>query len=981
MLSCQQPHSLPRKRKPQRVPNPANLQHQSSKHHPQPSMPNPASLPCVPSMSTKASHDHDPTRSRLSSSFSNLLIRKTIRRSASPNPPQDQDLIPRGRSASPPPTQKLKSTASASSLLHLTTLEKISHNTKFSQSKASSNDNTPRTMMTSRDDSERNYVQKGKNPKSFSSQPAQKSQLTKEFKGKDKKDGRCASVTNKDNFYDHDMRNYNPNIKTPHKSCNSEMLNRTSTTNTNTSMSYTHLSDKYLLAEEIEPDLELDLELVASGGETLSEISEERESQESLRVGSSAATVAPSGRWFRPTPSPQPPVGAGSDKPRPRPLSLSEKESDECSISEDSPPTSPTSTTSSVTNKFTLLNLRKKHRWVTRRERLSTNCLVKRASSNAADASSASSPPGSRSGGGPIKQVSSSSNSSSTTKIRRELGKIFKRISFSADGDSDTNNSNRTEAKKTSPTKPGPYRAPRKLFFRRRRTRSRGSRPPVSVVSVSAGHRGSIVRSNSECGSQSFSLRQTSSESLPSVGSEPPVVFKLHDDDEDDDNFSLDHHSLQEMPTYENNTATVADQEADTSNKPGTPVKESAKVQLKEGVQPAPTSVPVNYSKLRELIGDLGYDTGKPLKLYISSMDALLVYDPDPAYHPASVAASTSGAVNISSSCVCLKNVVDNTSSCHVSGANNPNPALNRLDIGHDLDLDSFDLTPKIREKVDTLLNLRRADSSVLDLEERFSNPTGQKEELIKRRHRTETLVECNSSTSSNSSSSMNTSGSGSGGLGGTSATTTSSESGGCTTSATSSCTKAFSSVGRRLRRSDDERVDMEDEDAEKSFEKLKNFVKSAQKGNGSAGVISSSGCRSPIPEEFVESSSTTGKVNNSSAQPTTTTSSNSNAIVSSSPPKRVGSPQKPIPSGSNVSGNVNGFYGDQQESKSSGQMSNGNSSGSGGECGQCGSPEKSSRTTTMTSSTPINKGHYGQMHRRSSESDLSTTPKGKMFM
>ncbi|XP_035703708.1 C2 domain-containing protein 5 isoform X4 [Folsomia candida] len=125
--------------------------------------------------------------------------------------------------------------------------------------------------------------------------------------------------------------------------------------------------------------------------------------------------------------------------------------------------------------------------------------------------------------------------------------------------------------------------------------------------------------------------------------------------------------------------------------------------------------------------------------------------------------------------------------------------------------------------------------------------------------------------------------------------------------------------------------------------------------------LIEGASKESPIPEEYVEPTAAA-----SCAIPNNTNSSHNPA---SSPPKRLGSPQKPIPSSTHSTSGGNGFYGDHHESKSSGQMYNGNSGS--------GSPEKGGGAAAA--STPNTKqSNYGQMHRRSSESDLSTTPNTK---
>ncbi|XP_035703705.1 uncharacterized protein LOC110844368 isoform X1 [Folsomia candida] len=939
---CQQ-HSLPRKRKQIPIPSPPNIQRRYRHLLPSMSMSrnDPVCDPLpVPTVNKSAMlFRGDLNRGALSSSFSNLFVRNRASKSPSPNPSQQEP--DRGRSVSPP---KLTKAMTSVSLRVPTTTSSGSGTQRvtriFSDEKKKQNFATDDTQM------KQNLVIAAKPSqsqpnlkKNFQSSPppppppnAQKSLPFKQFGDKDKKDNATSALllTSTTNLKDNDSRD-----------CN-----------TNTHKKATSLEQQNRFLAEMEPDLVLDLELVASG-DTLSEISEERESQESFR-GGGIDRLAPI--IVRPTPS-----------PRPRPQSLSEKESDDCSISEDSPPTSPTSTASSKTNKFTLLNLRKKHRWMTRRERLSTNCLVKRASSSVSSKSSGPivhSPPRPLpplgAGKFPLAKASSSNSSSSTTKIRVELGKIFKRISFSGDGDSDTNNSNSVKAnRKLSPTK-GLYRTPRRLFFRRRRTRSKSIKHETRAI---------LVRSNSECESQSFSMRHTSSEtSLPSIGSEPAVVFNFPGDEEDDDDDLNSVVGDQENPSssmVELQTNLLTEKQKTTVTAKKSPVK-SLKIVEKSAPTcpktPHATAIPVEHAKLRELIGDLGYDTGKPLQLYISSMDALLVYDP--AY-PAPSSSSVGGAVN-SSSCVCLN--VDNSSSPLAHGGSSSVAAFssitdddaNNTALHGRLDFDSTSDPSKTRAKVDTLLKLKRADSSVLNLGERSSSSKNKPETFEKsKRHRTETLVECNSSTSS--SGSMTTSSRRS------TSTTSSTTSGGCTTSATSSsCTKAFKNFEMRMpkfRQSDDEQVE---EELEENFEKLEKFVRNAQrqkKGvDSSSSVITiGSACRSPIPEEYVEPTAAA-----SCAIPNNTNSSHNPA---SSPPKRLGSPQKPIPSSTHSTSGGNGFYGDHHESKSSGQMYNGNSGS--------GSPEKGGGAAAA--STPNTKqSNYGQMHRRSSESDLSTTPNTK---
>lgn len=288
---------------------------------------------------------------------------------------------------------------------------------------------------------------------------------------------------------------------------------------------------------------------------------------------------------------------------------------------------------SPVSERDGFLTLRKK-KGSRRKDRYSKSSLMKRASANFAER-------GYLLGG--------------TERIREEVAKFFKRKKSSDDNtscsSSATKNPSSTSAQKKHTTKKSsPYREA-KFFFRRRRTTSSSTTKHVPCETRPS----MLFRSNSD----SHSLGQTSLDSMPSVGSEP-----LFDDDEEDEEedstqeiirniattssgaasttqmFYLNETSLIDGPNE--NVSSFKIPEVDEDSKENTPGDMSTVVD-DPSFCASPNVLQLSRDKIIEIIKELGYSTESPLKLYISSMDALLVYDPSAAEDAVPMASGEGG--------------------------------------------------------------------------------------------------------------------------------------------------------------------------------------------------------------------------------------------------------------------------------------------------------------------------------------------------
>jgi len=171
----------------------------------------------------------------------------------------------------------------------------------------------------------------------------------------------------------------------------------------------------------------------------------------------------------------------------------------------------------------------------------------------------------------------------SSEKLRDEVAKFFRKKK----GYSDDNESGDSmgDSKQEAGSKPSIYREARYFFRRRKGGTIRANKSGNSSFRKTR----SLHRSTSE----SHSLGQTSIESLPSVISEP-----------------IDHHRSR-----------FSKRESDSVEK-----EESIRNTIPPIDPPKPNIL--SRSQVIQLVQDLGFKTNKPLKLYISSMDALLVYNP-----------------------------------------------------------------------------------------------------------------------------------------------------------------------------------------------------------------------------------------------------------------------------------------------------------------------------------------------------------------
>ncbi|ODN03838.1 C2 domain-containing protein 5 [Orchesella cincta] len=305
---------------------------------------------------------------------------------------------------------------------------------------------------------------------------------------------------------------------------------------------------------------------------------------------------------------------------------------------------------SPVSERDGFLLLRKK-RGSRRKDRYSKSSLMKRASANFAER-------GLLLGG--------------TDKLKEEVVKFFKRKKSSDDNESCSSGTKNalSSNRKFLKTKSSPYRDV-KFFFRRRRTNSNSVKNVPNPLGSSGRSKSSslLFRSNSE----SHSLGQTSLDSMPSIGSEPAF-----DPDEDDST-----HEVLNAGIY------LADKDKGAcSTVPKLNLPELDKVSGKEPsvAVPDPDSfhqvaasntenvLQLTKSKIIEIVKELGYSTDSPLKLYISSMDALLVYDPSEESSNVGTLVSECGGAGASA--CSLSSSASSTIIFHVNSESN---ALNKM--------------------------------------------------------------------------------------------------------------------------------------------------------------------------------------------------------------------------------------------------------------------------------------------------------------
>lgn len=290
---------------------------------------------------------------------------------------------------------------------------------------------------------------------------------------------------------------------------------------------------------------------------------------------------------------------------------------------------------SPVSEREGFLMLRKK-RGSRRKDRYSKSSLMKRASANFYEK-------GYLLGG--------------TEKIKEEFVKLFKRKKSSDDNESVSSSTTKntmhlSSNKKSGKAKSSPYREA-KFFFRRRRTTSSTKHSETNTLSSKSKSFGQLFRSNSD----SHSVGQTSLDSMPSVGSEP--LF----DSEDEDSSRHDYvtstaqeaiYLNEKLSSGPNNPTVPAfeipeEEESETQSVINTDCRPSHLLEETESPLNDPAKhkvLQLSKSRVVEIITELGYSTESPLKLYISSMDALLVYDPAADSSPAigAFASATEGA-------------------------------------------------------------------------------------------------------------------------------------------------------------------------------------------------------------------------------------------------------------------------------------------------------------------------------------------------
>ncbi|CAG7826260.1 unnamed protein product [Allacma fusca] len=246
-------------------------------------------------------------------------------------------------------------------------------------------------------------------------------------------------------------------------------------------------------------------------------------------------------------------------------------------------------------NNFALLLMHRKPRGSRKKDRYSKSSLLKRASVNFADS----------------KRVLGDSKGKET--FTDEIVKFFKRKKFLLGDKGETS----SLSDNTSP-----YRKPKSSIFRRRQK-----------------FRGNLHR----CNSESFSLGQTSLDSLPSIQSE--LVF---DDDTDSNSLESLPSNINVSPfnTLKVATSTASDMDVEisksnllsflkTGNDEMCSVPEGNNSEILSdcqwidgGLQEPVLADPTSTARMISAVKELGYGMEKPLKLYISSADALLIYDP-----------------------------------------------------------------------------------------------------------------------------------------------------------------------------------------------------------------------------------------------------------------------------------------------------------------------------------------------------------------
>lgn len=273
--------------------------------------------------------------------------------------------------------------------------------------------------------------------------------------------------------------------------------------------------------------------------------------------------------------------------------------------------------------------LLKKKKGSRRKDRYSKSSLIKRASAN----------------------FSERGIFGGTEKLKEEVVKFFKRKKSIDDNEScssSTKNASVGSKKWPKTAKSSPYREA-KFFFRRRRltnphktnpgsssSNSNNTNQPVGIGGRSKSS-GNLFRSNSD----SHSLGQTSLDSMPSVGSEPV----LDPEDEYSSHEINTGATVQPLggPTLPQQKIPEVDEGSASRELPLSAVLTSGLVRS-EGYSSLPVSLgstspanvmKVSRNKIIEMIEELGYSADSPLKLYISSMDALLVYDPSDEVTPA----------------------------------------------------------------------------------------------------------------------------------------------------------------------------------------------------------------------------------------------------------------------------------------------------------------------------------------------------------
>ncbi|CAL8079121.1 unnamed protein product [Orchesella dallaii] len=305
---------------------------------------------------------------------------------------------------------------------------------------------------------------------------------------------------------------------------------------------------------------------------------------------------------------------------------------------------------SPVSERDGFLLLRKK-RGSRRKDRYSKSSLMKRASANFAER-------GLLLGG--------------TEKLKEEVVKFFKRKKSSDDNESCSSGTKNalSSNRKFLKTKSSPYRDV-KFFFRRRRTTSSSAKNVPNPLGAAGRSKSSSIlfRSNSE----SHSLGQTSLDSMPSIGSEPAF-----DQDEDDSSHDVVNPGIylgEKGPgsTVPKLNLPELDEQSDKENSGAAAFADPDNIQQVIASNTA-NVLQLTKSKIIEIVKELGYSTDSPLKLYISSMDALLVYDP--SEESSNVGTLVSDCGGAGASACSLSSSASSTIIFHVNSESN---ALNKM--------------------------------------------------------------------------------------------------------------------------------------------------------------------------------------------------------------------------------------------------------------------------------------------------------------